>query len=751
MHNLNKKMMEVVEKYVTENGLNSFSVDTILLAILDSDVTDPVTNQPFSLHKLYSQVIVEFESRFTAFKETVLKMYNGSGAPARTEAEAQKAARELMKIDLSGAPENLREITFFMTVVRVMINHATMVAPQYFGEIREQMCDVDGIIKSSGIESAEGMSNTPFLDKFSRNLTKEAQDGKLFPAFERENEIIETVLHLSRRDKGNVIMVGDAGIGKTAIMEGLAWEFANRDHDGCILPKNVEDFNFYILNLGELFAGTRFRGDAEERITKILDEVKKVKNPVIFIDEFHTVMTAGASSQDDLNFVNMLKPEITQGNIHIIGATTHDEFFKTIERNKAFLRRFKVLNLEEPTVGAATKILKRVRKRYEDFHNCYLTDMAIETAVKLSHKYINDRRLPDKAIDVIDMALTRGKIFSGKETIITSSDIECEIAKITHIPESNLEENAGKNLLQDLKKGVVGQDSALELISSMYAVFAAGLRDTNKPIASFLAVGPTGSGKTETAKTLATSLGMELHRFDMSEYMEPHSISRLIGAPPGYVGHDDDGELIKKMSQHPRAVVLFDEIEKAHPRVLNVLLQIMDDGRLTSTRGKVVDFRNAIILMTSNVGAEARERNQIGIIKSETFGSENQENEIKRHFRPEFRNRLDAILFYNKLSKTAMHGIVHKFIEELNQMLAEKGITITLTNSALDHLADKGYSPEMGARPLQRVIENDLKLPLAKKLISGEIGNGKAIKVTYASGLLKFKTVDDNELVGAES
>ena len=585
-------------------------------------------------------------------------------------------------------------------------------------------------------EKPRGGRNQDALSNYCVNLNKKAQQGKIDPLIGRDQEIERTIQILCRRTKNNPLYVGDPGVGKTAIAEGLAKRIIEGE-----VPEVLQKSTIYALDMGSLLAGTRYRGDFEERLKAVVSELEQQPGSVLFIDEIHTVIGAGATSGGAMDASNLLKPALAQGSLRCIGSTTYKEYRNYFEKDRALVRRFQKIDVNEPTVEDAVKILQGLKTNYEKHHKVKYTPEAIRAAVELSAKYIHDRKLPDKAIDVIDevgasrMLLPEGK----RRKNVTLKDVEEIVAKIARIPPKSVsadDKETLRNLERDLKAMVFGQDKAIEALSAAIKLSRAGLRDPEKPIGNYLFSGPTGVGKTEVAKQLAKTLGIELIRFDMSEYMERHSISRLIGAPPGYVGFDQGGLLTDSIDQHPHAVLLLDEIEKAHQDLYNILLQVMDHGKLTDHNGKTVDFRNVILIMTTNAGAADLAKPAIGFGR-ETRAGEDQEA-IQRLFTPEFRNRLDAIVPFSGLTSEIVGRVVEKFVMQLEAQLADRNVTIELSSAAKEWLAEKGFDPLYGARPLARVIQEYVKKPLAEELLFGKLTKGGAVKVTMKDGALAF-------------
>ena len=574
------------------------------------------------------------------------------------------------------------------------------------------------------------------LEAYCVNLNEKAKQGKVDPLIGRTSEVERAIQILCRRTKNNPLLVGDPGVGKTAIAEGLARKIVNHQ-----VPEVLSGATIFSLDMGALLAGTRYRGDFEERVKQVVKELEAHPNAVLFIDEIHTVIGAGATSGGAMDASNLLKPALASGTLRCMGSTTYKEFRQHFEKDRALVRRFQKIDVNEPTVEDTIKILKGLKTYYEDFHKLKYTAEALKVAVELSAKYITDRKLPDKAIDIIDeagasqMLLPEGR----RKKTIGVKEIEAVVAKIARIPPKSVSKSDAESLREletDLKRAVFGQDDAIVSLSAAMKMARAGLRDANKPIGSYLFSGPTGTGKTETAKQLAQTLGIEMLRFDMSEYMERHTVSRLIGAPPGYVGHDQGGLLTDAVDQHPHSVVLLDEIEKAHPDVYNILLQVMDHGVLTDAVGKKVDFRNVILIMTTNAGAADAQRNTIGFGRGRADDEE--EQAIRRVFTPEFRNRLDAVVGFKALTPEIIRLVVQKFILQLEVQLADRHVTIETSDDAADWLAKNGFDELYGARPLARVIQEHIKKPLADEILFGKLVRGGHVRVELKDGKLVF-------------
>lgn len=578
----------------------------------------------------------------------------------------------------------------------------------------------------AGDDSEEAQGKDP-LAEYTVNLNQKAREGEIDPLIGRADEVERCIMVLSRRRKNNPLLVGDPGVGKTAIAEGIARRIVNDD-----VPDVLADATIYSLDMGALLAGTRYRGDFEERLKAVVSKLQDTPGAILFIDEIHTIIGAGATSGGAMDASNLLKPALQSGKLRCMGSTTYKEYRQHFEKDRALARRFLKIDVSEPTPEDAVLILQGLKTYFEDFHKVTYTTEAVDAAVQLSVRHITDRKLPDKAIDIIDEAGARTKLVPEDErkTVIGIKEIEAVVSKIARIPPKSIsrdDEKALKSLSQDLKRMVFGQDTAIEQVAAAVKLARAGLREPNKPIGSYLFAGPTGVGKTEVARQLAMTQGLELLRFDMSEYMERHTVSRLIGAPPGYVGYDQGGLLTDAVNQNPHCVLLLDEIEKAHPDIYNILLQVMDNGFLTDSNGRKVDFRNVIIIMTTNAGAADAAKAEIGFGRG--MKDDEQEAAIKRRFTPEFRNRLDATVMFAALSKDHIGRVVDKFIIQLEAQLADRKIEFEVTKGANQWIADKGYDKRYGARPLGRTIQEYVKKPLADEILFGKLKYGGLVKV----------------------
>jgi len=604
---------------------------------------------------------------------------------------------------------------------------------------------IDYINKENLNQISDDSENVPenkleaIINNFCTNLNNKVKQKQIDPVIGRDKEIEEMQLVLARRHKANVMLIGDPGVGKTALAEGLARKIVEGN-----VPKFIQDHTVYTLDISSLLAGSKYRGDFEERLKTVLTAIQKRKKAILFIDEAHMMSGAGASSGQSNDMANMLKPALAKGGFKVIASTTWEEYRKHFEKDRALMRRFQRVTIDEPDEETCVKILKGLRKYYEKHHGVKITNQAILDSVKYSVKYMNDKKLPDKAIDLIDCASARFKVKDEENGIVDHDEIVFEVAKMTGLP---LEQIASKEttVLHDLEKSikaeVYGQDTAVESLLDKIYIAQAGLKSHNKPIGSFLFVGPTGCGKTETAKVLSEKMSIKLVRFDMSEFQEKHSVAKFIGAPPGYIGFEDNaGQLITTLQENPNCVLLLDEIEKAHPDVSNVLLQLMDNGFVTGSNGKKADARNAIVIMTSNLGAADGEKKNIGFGSQDKLGTT--DVAVNSFFAPEFRNRLDGIIRFKKLEYSVMIKVVDKFIKEMNSLVSDKNVFVQLSDESKEYLITKGFDPKMGARPLHRVIDDKIKRPLSREILFGRLVNGGIVKVNFVNEDLTFEYLD---------
>jgi ATP-dependent Clp protease ATP-binding subunit ClpA len=683
--------------------------------------------------------------------------------PQRTHSLERVFNRAFTQV-LFSAREQMETIDLFLSISQEPNSHAAYFLLKW-GVNRRTLVEFYSQTHGHLNKKPKDVKNSfdKILDEYCTDLNQQVKDGKIDPVIGRAVELEEIAQVLARRSKSNVLMIGDPGVGKTAIAEGLAHKIVNGDVPEYLLPYTV--FN---LEIGSLLAGSKYRGEFEEKLKDVLASLNAKGNCILFIDEAHQMQGAGAGGSSSVDFANMLKPALAKGNIKVIASTTYEEYTQSFEKDRALMRRFYKLNIDEPTPTIAKDILYGLRTHFEKFHKGIINDDAVEAAVDLSVRYQTDKRLPDKAIDLIDMSCARLKI-KNPDFIVTKLDIVDTISKATKIPRENLlSEKATENLItleSTIKDRLYGQDTAVDEVLEKIYVAKAGMKSHNKPVGNFLFLGPTGTGKTEFAKLLSDNLSMKLLRYDMSEYQEKHSMAKLIGAPPGYVGYEDGnlggGLLISEVERNPHSIILLDEIEKAHPDISNLLLQIMDEGFITGSNGKKADCRNSILILTSNLGAADGEQNAIGFGRSLTKEGTDDEA-AKKFFKPEFRNRLDAVIKFNKLDKISMKKIVVKFLNELNELLVEKEIKVHTTEALIDHLTEVGFDPAMGARPLSRKINELIKVPLSKKILFEHVELGSIVTADYQDGAVKFniippsldllenKTVDENGFIVVE-
>jgi ATP-dependent Clp protease ATP-binding subunit ClpA len=705
-----------------------------------------VTNEPFAkLLTSFGADVKSLTKDVTKFIQEDLKEIVNPNVdrPKKTNTVDKVLNRAFTHVLFSGR-QVIEPIDCFISMFAEKKSYAT-----YF--IRKANIDKDKFlsfiqkeaVKEDTDEPRELQGKNPqaerMINQFCINLTAKAKSKKIDPVIGREKEIEEMQLVLARRNKANVMLIGDPGVGKTAIAEGLARKIV----EGTV-PKFIQDHTVYNLDISAMLAGSKYRGDFEERLKAVLGAIEKKGKSIIFIDEAHMMNGAGAVSGGSNDMANMLKPALSKGTLKVIASTTWEEFRKHFEKDRALMRRFQRVTVDEPSEATAIKILKGLKKYYEKHHGVKITNQAIIDSVTYSVKYMSDKKLPDKAIDLIDCACARFKVKDEENGVVDHDEILFEVAKIANLPLEQINSKEGVNLAsleKNLRSKVFGQESAIESLLDKVFIAQAGLKAVNKPVGSFLFVGPTGVGKTEVAKQLASNMGVKLVRFDMSEFQEKHSVAKFIGAPPGYVGFDDNaGQLITNLQEHPNCILLLDEVEKAHPDVLTVMLQLMDNGFITGSNGKKADGRNAIIIMTSNLGAADAEKNGVG------FGSLERDSDpkdaVNKFFAPEFRNRLDGIIKFGKLDQINMIKVVKKFIDELNALVKDKNIHIKPNTEAVEYLIAKGFNSKMGARPLQRTIDEYIKKPLSKEILFGKLTNGGVVEVSVENDNLKLHVVD---------
>lgn len=663
--------------------------------------------------------------------------------PKKTQAVERVLNRAFTQV-LFGGRQNIELVDVFLAVISEKRSFAVFYIIKG-GVDKDTFAE---FISSEIVDDGELPATDTQLDKalkeYTTNLNEQTKKNKIDPVIGRTAELEQIALGLGRRTKNNVLLVGDPGVGKTAIAEGLAFNIVNGN-----VPQFLKDYTVYNLDISSMLAGSKYRGDFEERFKIVIKALQSKGKTVLFIDEAHMISGAGAGGGNNSNdLANMMKPALSKGNIKVIASTTWEEYRKYFEKDRALMRRFQRITVDEPSADMSIEILRGIKKYYEEYHKVEITDDAIDSAVKLSVKYMNDKKLPDKAIDLIDVACSRFNIKQTDQRIIRTAEIQFELSKMLNLPEETVKETESENLVnleKNLKGEIYGQDDAITEVVDKILVAQAGLKSENKPVGSFVFMGPTGCGKTETAKQLSKQLGIPLIRFDMSEYQEKHSVSKLIGSPPGYVGYEENaGLLITKLQENPHCVLLLDEIEKSHPDVSTLLLQLMDNGSITASNGKVADCRNVVLIMTTNLGAQDADRNLIGFGQQE---SEYEDRELKKFFAPEFRNRLDGTIMFSKLSKEIMIKIVGKFLVELKDLIKDKNITIKITNEAIDYLVEKGFDRKMGARPLQRVIDKDIKRPLSRLILFGSLKLGGAVSIEVENHEIRLETTIDAEIL----
>ena len=735
----NKDLEEIFENAVQVASVNKHEYITLehfLLSMLNNES--------------FVGVLTSFGTDVKVFKEEVENYINNEyknitvnedAKPKKTVTVDRVLNRAFTHVLFSGR-QIIEPVDCFISIFAEKKSHAN-----YF--IRKANIDKDtfmNFVKKDVVNEdgeVDSKSASPQLERlilqFCTNLSARAKSKKIDPVIGRDKEIEEIELVLARRTKANAILIGDPGVGKTAIAEGLA----RKIFEGTV-PKFIQDYTVYSLDISALLAGSKYRGDFEERLKAVLHGLEKKGKSILFIDEAHMMNGAGASNGGTNDMANMLKSALNKGNIKVIASTTWEEYRKHFEKDRALMRRFQRVVIDEPNEATAIKIIKGLKKYYEKHHGVKITNQAVIDSVKYSIKYISDKKLPDKAIDLIDCASARFKVRDEEGGIVDHDEILFEISKIANIPLEQINNKEGNNLInleKNMKEKVFGQEAAIDSLLDKVFIAQSGLKSLNKPVGSFLFVGPTGVGKTEAAKQLASNMGIKLVRFDMSEYQEQHSVAKFIGSPPGYVGFEDNaGQLVTSLQEHPNCVLLLDEVEKAHPSVLTVLLQLMDNGFITGSNGKKADGRNAIIIMTSNLGAADAEKNAVG------FGSLERDSDpkdaVNRFFSPEFRNRLDGTIRFGKLDQKTMAKIVKKFVDELNELIKDKNIHIKPTVEAVEYLISKGFDSKMGARPLQRVIDNMIKKPLSKEILFGKLVNGGVVEISVEEDALKINVID---------
>jgi ATP-dependent Clp protease ATP-binding subunit ClpA len=712
-----------------------------------------------SCYKNFRNVLVEFGVDVEQMQQDLVYFLdNNSGlhsiepniTPVRTAALERVFNRAASQVVFQGR-DHIQLLDLYSAIMHETRSHASYILIKYGLErdLFEPFC------QSHYRESKKSQDNKAvtveqakeILEKYCVNLNALAQEGKIDPVIGREGELEEIAHIMAKRNRSNILLTGEAGVGKTAIAEGLALNIVNES-----VPKYLRDWTVWNLDIGTLLAGSKFRGDFEEKITEVINSLAAVGKCILFVDEAHQMRGAGAGSERGPDFANMIKPALSKGKIKVIASTTWEEYTQSFEKDRALMRRFNRITVDEPTPAQAKLILRGLRSKFEDFHKGTVTDAALDAAVDLTVRYQTDRRLPDKAIDLIDTACAKQRILDVDNWVVDRAQVVQEISRATKIPVDQLDQAKRNQLVDiaaDIKQRLYGQDQAVDQITEKILISRAGLKHPNKPIASFLLVGPTGTGKTHLAESLADKLQMKLLRYDMSEYQERHSVSKLIGAPPGYVGHDDGkmggGLLVNDIDKQPNSIILFDEIEKAHPDVITVMLQMMDNGTISGSNGKKADCRNCMILMTSNLGAQDLERNNIGF--AQDLAKTDDQSAVKDFFKPEFRNRLDGVCRFNSLDHVSYRKIVVKFIREINELMTERGVEITATEQLIDHIIKTGVDDKMGARPLGRKVSDLIKLPLSKKLLFDTVEPGTKFTLDWVNDRLTFAVTETTDVV----
>jgi ATP-dependent Clp protease ATP-binding subunit ClpA len=732
------KIVKAAREYARELNHEYFMVEHLLLSLMHEK------NFNILLEELGIQVnllIEEIEEYLEGI--TLYASEDQEDGPKKTQSLERVFNRAFTQVIFSGR-QHISIIDLYLSITNENHSHAAYFLAKYGVE-------KETVVKSYTKQRKSTKTNKNYsekvLEQYCTNMMMLGKEGKIDPVIGRSEEIANMEQILARKSKCNVLLVGDAGVGKTAVVEGLVLDIIEER-----VPEFLHDWSVYSLNIGQLLAGTKYRGEFEERLQEILTAAQDLKKIILFIDEAHQMRGAGSGNSSAVDLANMLKPALARGDIKVIAATTWEEYTQHFEKDRALMRRFNRLSVDEPSPEVTVQILEGIRDNYEIFHEVLITDEAIKAAVALSVRFQNDKKLPDKAIDLIDSAAALKRSTDAEDRKVDVAQIQREISRITSIPITQMEEEKTnvdfETVESDIKSRVYGQDDAISQILDRVWVNRAGLKSNDRPVGSFLLLGPTGTGKTELAKSLSDRLAMKLIRFDMSEYGERHSVSRLIGAPPGYVGYEDanlaGGLLISEVSKNPHAVILFDEIEKAHPEVVQILLQIMDEGFVTGSNGKRADCRQAIVLMTSNLGAADNERNNIGFGSLERSGED--DSAVKEFFRPEFRNRLDAIVKFGKLNRETIRKIAAKFVAEVQHQLDERSITLVLDEKVWDYLVEHGYDSAMGARPMSRLIHEKIKVPLAKKILFDKIADNSIIEVSHGDTGLELSVVEQESL-----
>jgi ATP-dependent Clp protease ATP-binding subunit ClpA len=738
-----EKIVEAAVEYAVELGHKYVTVEHLSYALLNNENFAGILNE---LGVDLESLIAEIED----YLETKLnKLVNGipEVEPKKTHALERVFNRAYTQV-LFNNRTKMVPVDLFLSITGETQSFAAYFFIKY-GIDKNKVVELHNKNTVKNQSKMDTSQAETVLEEYCTNLNTLAENNEIDTVIGRESELEEIAQILARRNKSNVLMVGDPGVGKTAIAEGLALNIVEGN-----VPEFLQEWTVYNLDIGTLLAGSKYRGEFEERLREVIDALTSIGNSILFIDEAHQMRGAGAGSSSEVDFANMIKPALSRGKIKVIASTTWEEYTGSFEKDRALMRRFHRLTVDEPTPAVAKDILKGIRSYFENFHDANITDEAVDAAVDLSVRYQSDKKLPDKAIDLIDSACARQRVKNLKDFTITKKMIIDELSKATNIPITQLDdsEDTPTDVEGNIKAKLFGQDSAVDDVLEKVYVAKAGLKAIDKPMGVFLFTGPTGTGKTELCKLLSENLGMKLLRYDMSEYQEKHTVAKLIGAPPGYVGYEDNnlggGLLISELTKHPNSIVLFDEIEKAHPDVSNILLQLMDEGFITGSNGKRADARNSLIVLTSNLGAADMEKNAIGFGSQERVGED--DKAVKKYFRPEFRNRLDGVVKFGKLDQLSLRKIVGKMIAELNDLLADRNMRVRVSERAVDKIISDGYDSKMGARPMARMITQLIRVPLSKKILFENVEPGSTIKVDYINDKMHFEVLGENQTIGED-
>ena len=738
-----EKIVESAIEYAVELGHKYVTVEHLSYALIN--------NQNFA--NLLNELGVDRESLLVEIEdylETKLnKLVNGTTdvEPKKTHALERVFNRAYTQV-LFNNRTKMVPVDLFLSITGETQSYAAYFFIKY-GVDKNKIVELHNKNTIQNQPKMDTSQAESILEEYCTNLNNLAENKEIDTVIGRESELEEIAQILARRNKSNVLMVGDPGVGKTAIAEGLALDIVEGN-----VPEFLQGWTVYNLDIGTLLAGSKYRGEFEEKVRETIDALTSIGNAILFIDEAHQLRGAGSGSSSEVDFANMLKPALSRGKVKVIASTTWEEYAGSFEKDRALMRRFHRLTIDEPSPVVAKDILKGIRGYFENFHNANITDEAVDAAVDLSVRYQSDKKLPDKAIDLIDSACARQRVKNLKDFTITKKMIIDELSRATNIPITQLDdsEEMPTDVEGNIKAKLFGQDSAVDDVLEKVYVAKAGLKAIDKPMGVFLFTGPTGTGKTELCKLLSENLGMKLLRYDMSEYQEKHTVAKLIGAPPGYVGYEDNnlggGLLISDLTKHPNSIVLFDEIEKAHPDVSNILLQLMDEGFITGSNGKRADARNSLIVLTSNLGAADMEKNAIGFGSQERVGED--DKAVKKYFRPEFRNRLDGVVKFGKLDQLSLRKIVGKMIAELNDLLADRNMRVRVSERAVDKIIADGYDSKMGARPMARMITQLIRVPLSKKILFENVEPGSTIKVDYLNDAMQFEVIGEGQTIGTD-